>query len=199
MQGDVPFWEFIPAHVRGDEVYKSFVYGFTHIIEAMSAVISPAFKDQAPKLPTARAIQHELEFGRSRIVHQCDNRKVDHYLGRGGKIEFALDGLITSASVSEEFFDGDLDTISEHNKIPAHILDNCWSLVHFVLLGHATHVTRAIPSGPFSQGHSWEAAAPAQGQSFEDRFRTMFRLQMLLNTQHFSATVRAEARKFLRG
>ena len=146
---EVPYWEHIPAAVRGEEVYKSFVGGHCQVVQAMGEILSPR-GNHPPGLPTVAAVTRELFQGRYRY----DDRYTDFYLRNGGKIEFAIDGLICETESSESFFDmaydmedhGEPEMLEEYKAQPAHVLDDQWGFVRYHFLGPKGKVKQ----GPFS-------------------------------------------------
>jgi hypothetical protein len=99
MEWQVPLWEYIPQSVRGEEVYKSFVYGWIQVLEAIKEIHSPQDSARhAPALPTVDAITRELVQGRYRY----DHRYTDFFFRNGGKVEYAIDGLLDLAEESED-------------------------------------------------------------------------------------------------
>jgi hypothetical protein len=108
MEWQVPLWDYIPQSVRGEEVYKSFVYGWIQVLEAIKEIHSPQDSARhapaqdsarhAPALPTVDAITRELVQGRYRY----DHRYTDFFFRNGGKVEYAIDGLLDLAEESED-------------------------------------------------------------------------------------------------
>merc|ERR1719502_2564079 len=91
----------------------------------------------APALPTVAAVTRELFQGRYRY----DDRYSDFFFRNGGKIEFALDGLIRETVSSDVFFDladgpfGNPEMGEEFEALPEHPLDEQWSFVRYHFLG----------------------------------------------------------------
>mmetsp|Transcript_7389 Transcript_7389/g.16252 ORF Transcript_7389/g.16252 Transcript_7389/m.16252 type:complete len:415 (+) Transcript_7389:460-1704(+) len=165
MEGELmPYWDHIPTAVRGEKVYKSFVYGFAQVIEAICEVIQNKQEQQLLldefeyHLPTIQAIKHELRPGTGRY----DDRYTRFFFEKGGKVEHALDGFIDEAIGSEAFFDmmGDNedsddedmeedneenDMANKYNSLPENPLDEQWDFVRYKLLGPLGKV----PKGPF--------------------------------------------------
>ena len=144
---DVPLWTHIPQSVRGEEVYKSFVHGWIQVLEAAQEIHSPRGGRHARALPTIDAVTRELVGGRYRY----DDRYTNFFFQNGGKVEFAIDGLLHLAEDSEEFFDVyfgeycDEDDGAEYKALPEHPLDECWDRVRYHFLGPKGKV----PKGPF--------------------------------------------------
>ena len=138
MEWQVPLWDYIPQSVRGEEVYKSFVYGWIQVLEAIKEIHSPQDSARhAPALPTVDAITRELVQGRYRYDHRYN----DFFFRNGGKVEYAIDGLLDLAEESEEFFDlyfGDgadeEDGGDEYKALPEHPLDDSWHFVRYHFL-----------------------------------------------------------------
>jgi hypothetical protein len=144
MDWQVPLWSYIPKSVRGEEVYKSFVYGWIQILDAIKHVHSlQARTRDATVLPTVEAVTRELAHG-----GRYDHRYSEFFFRNGGKVEFALDGLIDAAKDSDEFFDllADYSEGShEYEALPKHPLDDLWSFVRYHFLGPKGKVS----NGPF--------------------------------------------------
>jgi len=147
MDFEVPMWTYIPKSVRAEEVYKSFVYGWIQVLEAIKEIHSPRANHHAQALPTIDAVTRELLQGRYRY----DDRYTNFFLGHGGKVEFAIDGLLDLTEASEEFFDvyfGDYASegaSDEYEALPEHPLDDCWDFVRYHFLGPKGEVRK----GPF--------------------------------------------------
>ena len=129
-------------------MYKSFVYGWIQVLEAIKNVHSPQARAcHATVLPTVEVITRELVCG-----GRYDHRFTEFFFRNGGKVEFALDGLIDVAKDSDEFFDlyfGNLEDYSEggqeYEALPKHPLDDLWSFVRYHFLGPKGKVLK----GPF--------------------------------------------------
>ena len=147
MDFEMPYWNHIPADVRGREVYKSFVHGWSQVFQAIAEVLCPRNGRHAPALPTATAVTNELTHGRYRY----DDRYTSHFLQRGGRVEYALDGLIHDTIDSDMFFDvhmgdhADEDAEEEYTGLPEHPLDECWDFVRYHILGPKG----LVAEGPF--------------------------------------------------
>ena len=143
----VPLWEHIPKEFKGDQVYKSFVHGWAQVLRAIQEVHSPmAMRHlRAPALPTVDAVTRELLQGSNRY----DARYTSFFFSNGGRVEFALDGLLSAAEDSEEFdecyFGEDGDGHDEYDALPEHPLDECWAAVRYHFFGPKGKV----PKGPF--------------------------------------------------
>jgi hypothetical protein len=137
MDWQVPLWMHIPKSIRGQEVYKSFVYGFIQVLEAIKNIYcSREF------LPTVDEVTLELTRGGSNY----DNRYTEFFFRNGGKVEFAIDGLIHAAKDSDVFFDVYYeDAGSDYETLPEHPLDDLWDFVRYHFLGPKGKV----PKGPF--------------------------------------------------
>ena len=143
---EVPYWKYIPTEVRGEEVYKSFVGGWSQVMQAISEIISPRGGRHQPALPTVEAVTRELFQGRYRY----DDRYSNFFFSRGGKIEFALDGLIDETIVSESFFFTYEEDIEEvYESLPEHPLDEQWGFVRYMFLGPKGKVQ----AGPFRSAY----------------------------------------------
>lgn len=130
---DVPYWDHIPEHVRGTEVYKSFVYGHAEIVVAMCRVILHDHDSDAAGLPTPAAILNELQTGR------YDHRYLNFFFRQGGEVHFAIEGMLEETRHSDLFFynlsDHDHDLREEYEAILEHPFDEEWGLVRTMVLG----------------------------------------------------------------
>jgi len=137
MDWQVPLWRHIPKSVRGQEVYKSFVYGWIQVLEAIKHIHC-----SRGVLPMVDEVTLELTRG----GRNYDNRYTEFFFRNGGKVEFAIDGLIHAAKDSEEFFDVYYeDAGSDYEALPEHPLDDLWDFVRYHFLGPKGNV----PKGPF--------------------------------------------------
>ena len=73
--------------------------------------------------------------------YRYDHRYNDFFFRNGGKVEYAIDGLLDLAEESEEFFDlyfGDgadeEDGDDEYKALPEHPLDDTWHFVRYHFL-----------------------------------------------------------------
>jgi len=144
---EVPLWNHIPKSVKGEEVYKSFVGGWVQVLEAIKELHSPMANRHSATLPTVSAVTQELLQGRYRY----DQRYTDFFFRNGGKVEFAIDGLLCLAEDADEFFDVFFGDYSEGNggeeyeALSEHPLDDVWGFARYKLLGP----TGKVPKGPF--------------------------------------------------
>lgn len=137
MDWQVPLWMHIPKSIRGQEVYKSFVYGFIQVLEAIKNIYC-----SREVLPTVDEVTLELTRGGSNY----DNRYTEFFFRSGGKVEFAIDGLIHAAKDSDVFFDVYYeDASSDYEALPEHPLDDLWDFLRYHFLGPKGNV----PKGPF--------------------------------------------------
>jgi hypothetical protein len=83
MTGQVMGWQFIPAEVRGEEVYRSFVHGWCIVLDAISLLLGQEQLPTPPRLYDALLNQKYRGQG-----------QVQHFFRKGGRIEFALDFLL---------------------------------------------------------------------------------------------------------
>jgi hypothetical protein len=142
MEWQVPLWMHIPKNVRGQEVYKSFVYGWVQVLEAIQNIYC-----SRDVLPMVDEVTLELTRGGSNY----DNRYTEFFFRNGGKVEFAIDGLIHAAKDSDLFFDlhfgefADEDAGDDYEALPEHPLDDLWDFVRYQFLGPKGKVRK----GPF--------------------------------------------------
>jgi hypothetical protein len=131
---DVPYWEHIPEHDRGTEVYKSFVYGYAEVVKAMCNVIMRKAVSRAISLPTRAAVLKKVH------TRQYDQRHLDFFFRQGGVVDFAIDGMLDEVRDSDYFFDTIAEDYDEYLKdeyeaIPKHPFDEEWSFVRTMILG----------------------------------------------------------------
>jgi hypothetical protein len=126
----VPYWEHIPEHVRGTEVYKSFVYGHAEVVKAMCNVIMRKPVLGAISLPTRAAVLDEVH------TRRYNHRFLDFFFRMGGKVDFAIDGILDEVHDPDSFFNtvGE-DSKAEYEAIPKHPLDEEWGFVRTMILG----------------------------------------------------------------
>merc|ERR1719320_712662 len=95
-------------------------------------------------LPTVDAVKKELM-----RKNGYDNRDIELFFGKGGQIEFALNGWLEESSASERFFDKDLEFLNErarYERLPMHPMDvyEHWDFARYELLGQSK-----VKEGPF--------------------------------------------------
>ena len=164
MEMGVPYWEHIPQNVRGTEVFKSFVHGWAQVFEAAKEILCPRdLSRHTPALPTVGAITNELTGGR----YKYDDRYTSHFFGKGGRVEYVLDGLLQETMHSEVFFDTYMGEYAvegddeEYNGLPEHPLDDCWNFVRYHFLGPKG----LVPEGPFE---SLDGESSEEVDSYDD-------------------------------
>ena len=150
--------------MRGSEVYKSFVHGWAQVFEAAKEIFCPRdLNRHTPALPTVGAITNELTIGRYRY----DDRYTSHFFGKGGRVEYVLDGLLHETMHSEVFFDTYMGEYAvegddeEYNALPEHPLDDCWNFVRYHFLGPKG----LVPEGPFE---SLDGESSEEVDSYDD-------------------------------
>jgi hypothetical protein len=120
--------DYIPMEVLQSDakgIYKSFLDGYAMCFEAICKIL------QRNQVPTIDRIRQELNDN----GQQYDQRKLRHYLDKGGKIEFALDSVLNvTENVVTQGDDGwEYGTFEEDIEAkPATPLDRMWDVARLM-------------------------------------------------------------------
>ncbi|EIM82026.1 uncharacterized protein STEHIDRAFT_171625 [Stereum hirsutum FP-91666 SS1] len=91
----------IPRSVRAQPIYPSFIKGYSACYSAVSAVL------RGGSIPTVQTVSQEL------TSLDYDTRYTNHYLQKGGKIEFVLNGVAyrswEEGHAGDDTFDDDME------------------------------------------------------------------------------------------
>lgn len=107
-------------------LYKSFADGWRQLFKTMEQILRDG------RTPTVRRIQEYTESG---ILPSADIRKHNHFLEKGGRIEFAVDALIgVSRNVVVDGDDGWEYGIFQDDieGLPANAMDNAFDVARFM-------------------------------------------------------------------
>lgn len=142
--------DYIPRSVlecnRGG-LYQSFKEGWGYCFQAIHGVL------QRGQAPTVHRVQHYLEY----VDRTIDQRKYGHFLGRGGRVKFAVDALINiSRNVCVHGDDGWEYWMFQEDieALPATPLDDAFDVARFMCINQGGG--DGTMQGPYDSTGLWD-------------------------------------------
>ena len=151
--GGIPFIEYIPTcvlkQINPKGLYKSFFDGWKIVWEAMLKVL------HNEQIPTITKVREHIDF-------LCSigggRNKINYFLNKGGKIEYALDALLC-VTQNVHVTGDDYWVYEEYNdEIEVHLttpLDSAYDMARVICLEINEDNFKAQPTGPYRNYGEW--------------------------------------------